>query len=157
MVHLNRACLIVIIIAGLASCNKTNSDAEDLHNHSLLKKDLPQLRAEVAGRWQVERLNYITCPFIGPCYQIDSVYRNNEGNLISFLNNDTIKVTGYTGTPVITYEQATVAKIRYNPESDSVYVFRFNNNMHQYLLQEIKNDSLVISDRGVNYYLTRKP
>lgn len=158
MIHFKRTGFLFLAITSIFwACNKTSSDSDDPHNHSLLTKALSQIKIEISGRWQIKRSGYIICPFLGPCISIDSIYRNNEGDLFTFLSNDTIKLTGSTGTLIQFYEKATVAKIRLGTPVDSAYVFKIATGSHQYLMKEIKNDSLVVSDRGVDYWLTKKP
>jgi hypothetical protein len=146
----------------IAACKK--SSGEDPHNHSLLDKSLDDIRSEIAGKWQMQRSHFYVCGFAG-CNTSDTTYQNNTGDLVYFLTNDTVKQIGYTGYPTYIYEKATVSKIKvyYNAYNgfpvnvDSAYNYSMSNGYYQWIMLQIKNDSLVIYDAPWTYYLTRKP
>lgn len=146
----------------LLSCSKAT--IEDPHNHSLLNKSLDKIRAEIAGSWQMKRIHTEYCGIIAPCVNKDTFYLNNDGDIISFLAYDTVKQVGRNGYPVKIYEKASVYKEKvtyggYNgfpTNIDSVYKFDMSNGYYQWVMWNIKNDSLVIFSGANTYYLLRK-
>ena len=155
----------VAMAAVFAQCKKTDTPAvEDPHNHSLLNKTLPQIQAEIAGKWQIKRTHFYVCGIAG-CNTSDTTYNNNNGDLVSFLTNDTVKQTGYTGIPIKIYEKAQIAKVKvfyggYNGfpyNVDSAFQFSMSNGFYVWAMAEIKNDSLLLVDGPYSHYLLRKP
>jgi hypothetical protein len=142
----------------VASCKKSSS-GEDPHNHSLLDKSLDDIRAEIAGKWQIQRTHSYVCGIIAPCENKDTFYINNTGDLVYFLTNDTVKQTGSTGSPIKIYEKATITKVfTYGTSTvDSVYNFQMANGLYIWAMDQIKNDTLVIDAGIYTHYLTRKP
>lgn len=150
--------LLTLSLFGYWSCKKNEATlVEDPHNHSLLNKTLPQLKAEIAGTWQMKRSHYEVCGILG-CTVRDTTFLNNGGDLIYFLANDTVKRTGYMGTPFKIYQKAIVQRKKYYGTFpvDSIYTYEMFGGSTEWLMIEIKNDSLVIGDIVYTYYLTRR-
>ena len=153
----------IIIISLLTclffQCKKTeNLSVEDPHNHSLLKKSLAEIQAEIAGRWQIKRTRFYVCGVAG-CDTNDTSFIKNDGDLVSFLSNDTVSQTGFGGFPIKIYEKAMITKVstRGTLPVDSVYNYIMANGYYSWAIAEIKNDSLVIFAGVDTHYLTRKP
>ena len=153
--------LAAILFTGFfTQCRK--DPQEDPHNHSLLNKPIDQIRKEIAGKWQFKRTHSEGCGILG-CWSKDTAYANNTGDYVYFLANDTIRLTGYMGSPVKIYEKATVAKVKvfsgangfpYNV--DSAYRFSMSNGLYEWTMAEIKNDSLVLVDGVSIHYLLKQ-
>jgi hypothetical protein len=161
--------LISFTIFIFCSCGKNKNVivGEDPSNHDLLKKPLAQIKAEIAGRWQVKRSRFEATGVVGITIK-DSIYSNNTGDLISFLTNDTVKQIDYNQIYTKIYEKADITKKAagygtYNGfpwNVDSVYVYNFNNAIFSsFAMIEIKNDTLVTYGAPIftTLYLTRKP
>lgn len=131
-----------------ASCHKDTGEAP--HNHSLLKKSLSEIKAEIAGRWKIKY--GITCGFAGclPSYPVPG-----QELIVNFLPLDTVKQTNYNEQTIYIYEKASISKqysYRYN---DSVYTYSLQGGFYLWTMQEIKNDTLVITEDLQTAYLVR--
>ncbi len=150
--------VFLIPVAGLfasASCHKDT--APKLRINNLLYKSLEQIKAEIAGTWkfQYDSSNGFGGPQRNP-HTPNTYYTNNS--FITFLTKDTIVWT--VNGNLFLRDTATTTKIRYSPYSDSVYLFVYAQGAYAWMMDQIRNDTLVIeagflSGGGLRYYLTR--
>ena len=149
-----RPLIILLSIAALfiyASCNK--NERENPHNHSLLNKTLSEIRNEIAGTW---KLQYDSSNgFGGPQKDIPL---NGNYEIFSFLSNDTVKIN--KNGNILVYDKAVVTKEHSYSYPFDVYIYRFGAGAFAWVMDQIRNDTLVIeagflSGGGLRYYLTR--
>ena len=138
---------MIFIAFVYASCKKDT--IEDPHNHSLLNKTIDQIRSEISGKWQFKR---------GCGYGISGYVCNDnwpQNDFVYFLSADTVKRE--FGGNIILYSKATVTRYKSSQYQDSVYLFDINF-LHQWVMHEIKNDTLVMDEPGSQstYYLIRQ-
>lgn len=149
--------LFVSIIILQLGCGK-DEVTEDPHNHSLLNKSIDQIRAEIAGKWQLQRYSTTICGVAG-CNTDEYSYPSGTGDIIFFRTNDTVQKVKYDYSLTYIYEKASVQKVRnwiFPTPPDSLYSFSMQSGYLQWLMKEIKNDTLLLSDYPYLYYLTRK-
>lgn len=143
--------LFLISIAALCilqiSCGKEKI-VEDPHNHTLLGKSLEQVRSEIRGDWYLVRGTL--CGFAG----CQTTYHNiNSADIMSFLQNDTLKQTAHSGYPVYFYQKAdSVIK--------NVDSWTFFYGLNDFTFLKVENDTLVgipSGGAGSEIGLIRKP
>jgi hypothetical protein len=150
--------LFTLLIYSACKKDKPTPIIEDPSNHSLLKKSIDEIRAEISGKWQVQ-YTYT--------YGITGIQRYTpplgQGNLFFFLANDTVKQSSFDLNLIFLYDKASIVKTSGNAyNGEPVYNYNFTNPINRFLImQEIKNDTLIIdagfaSGGGLNYYLIRK-
>ena len=144
-----RMLFTVALVSIFAQCKKNDSPAvEDPHNHSLLNKSLPEIKSEIAGHW-VEKYTFL-CGIIGSC-----IHPAQPNSYIDFIPVDTLKriqngVIFEYGKMYIHKE----ANVNWGyGGSDSVYVFKLQGSPYAYVMQEIRNDTLVINGDGIKFYI----
>jgi hypothetical protein len=156
--------LIILAAAFLflvCSCRK-NKTAEDPHNHSLLGKSVNEIRASTAGKWQLQRSTVFICPLLPPCFEDAKSYPQGTGDLIYFLQGDSIKRTKFDGTVVHFNEKASLKKVLNpltpaNPDSVFAFCIQSASTNLSWVIKELKNDTLVINNWGNEFlFLTRK-
>lgn len=162
--------IIVVLSMSLIGCKKRDitksNEIVNSQTRSLLKKSLLEIKQEIAGKWQVKRSNFSACGING-CVSIDSIFNNNTGDILSFIENDTVKQTNYFQNIIKIYEKANITKVKTNYGTyngfpynvDSVYKYGFvNSPFSSFTMIEIKNDTLVIYGGDVfeTYYLIKK-
>jgi hypothetical protein len=147
---------LLVLVVSLTQCKKSPTEVEDPSNHSLLNKSINQIRAEIAGTWKLKRSYYEICGILG-CTSKDTTYRNNDGDLFYFLANDTVKRTGYNGSPIKVYQKANILRKKYYGTFpvDSIYTYELSGGASEWLMVEVKNDTLIVEDVVYTYYLTR--
>jgi hypothetical protein len=141
---------IGILLLTITACGKNSIDdpiVEDPHNHSLRKKTLDEIKAEIKGEWVFKRA--CGCGFLG-C----SCNAMQAGDNLFFLTNDTVKRV--TNGIVNIYEKATITRRYLNAFNDSAYVYNLGGGIQMWAMDEIKKDTLVIAEgTQTSYFLTR--
>jgi hypothetical protein len=137
--------LPVAVLFIYPSCHKNSSD-EDPHNHSLRKKSLDEIHATIAGTWQIKRA--CGCGFVG-------CFCNNWPDIdyVSFLPDDTVKRVANGITAM--YEKAVITREYIYAYNDTGYLFSKGGGFQLWAMDQIKNDSLLISDDPNTYYLAK--
>lgn len=152
--------LILLITATLvfhfASCKKDHT-GQNSHTYNLLNKSLDEIKALIAGTWkfQYDSSNGFAGPQRNP-HTPNTYYTNNS--YLTFLTKDTLVWT--VNGNLFLRDTATITKIRYAPYNDSVYLFVYAQGAYAWMIDQIRNDTLVIeagflSGGGLRYYLTR--
>lgn len=138
-----------------ASCHKDVTN--NIHVVNLLNKPLDEIRVEIAGNWKVQydSSNGFGGPQRNP-HTPNTYYTDNSH--LSFLTNDTLVWT--VNGNLFLRDTATITKIRYAPYVDSVYLFTYAQGAYAWMMDQIRNDTLVIeagflSGGGIRYFLTR--
>jgi len=135
-----------------ASCKKDNI-TEDPHNHSLRKKSIDQIRYEISGKWKIHYDS--SNGFAG---LVKTIHAND---IVYFLINDTIKRK--INNSIVLYEKASINKrYSYNIYNDSIYAFDFYSGQYSWVMDRIKNDTLIVDDGsgyqsvgGQTFFMTR--
>ena len=109
---------------------------EDPSNRSLTKKTLPEIRAIIAGSWEIK---YDISD--GVAGFIKTLHSNDY---LTFLANDTLK-RELNGN-IVLYEKATVTRGYVNAAflSDSLYYYEAASGLIAWGFSEVKNDTLVM-------------
>ncbi len=142
--------LLIIFIFCNASCKKKDEPPEDPSNRSLLKKSLPEIQSIIVGSWKISCGTI--CTFAGCTKTCEP---SSTADIISFLTNDTVKQTSNTGQTIYLYDKATITKQYSYIHREDVYMFSLQGGYRLWTMQEIKNDTLIISEGNNDMYLTR--
>jgi hypothetical protein len=142
--------LLIIFMFCNANCKKKDMPIEDPRNHSLLKKSLAEIKSEIAGTWKLSCST--VCTFAG-CNK--NCYPDSQALIISFLTNDTIKQTSSDRQTIFIYDKATITKQFSYTYNEDVYMFSLQGGYRLWTMQEIKNDTLIITEGNNDMYLTR--
>lgn len=153
----------VLLIPGLLllfySCKKNRHHLkEDPHNYPLYNKSISQLKSGISGRWQLQRYEYQICGFAG-CDTSNYTYEQNKGDYIIFGNQDSVIKVRYDLSLYYIKEIAQIERIKNRDPSlkvDSIYRYSLQNGFTAWVMQEIKNDTLVIKASPYTYYCLRK-
>ena len=143
--------IAIIVVIMYVGCSKDKSPAsvvEDPRNRSLTKKTLPEIKAIIAGSWEIK-------------YDISDgiagfIKTLHSNDYLTFLANDTVK--RQSNGIIVLYEKAsTINKVFINAAflNDSIYLFSFP--LNDWGFSEVKNDTLVMYDGSqVRNFLTRR-
>jgi hypothetical protein len=142
--------LLIIFMFCNANCKKKDMLTEDPRNHSLLKKSLLEIKSEIAGTWKLSCGT--VCTFAG-CNK--TCEPSSTADIISFLSNDTVKQTSNNGQLIYLYDKATITKQFSYTYNEDVYMFSLQGGYRLWTMQEIKNDTLIITEGNNDMYLTR--